>query len=170
LRVNGTHDVACVTTNGTASVMHKFTGVFNGTLAEVTTGGWPAVVHAGTFVFSGTGNTTAPVVVDSSRQKIYAFAGGGTGTNAVAAQADTSLTAASKVVVNVGSASTNAVLEGDFNNAYYSGGASTASFLWSRGLTDCWMYTFPGQNKRCSNECKCSGSGRIRRNGYDHHR
>jgi hypothetical protein len=170
--VDYAHDVAYVTTNGTASVMHKFTGVFNGTLAEVTTGGWPAtipnnpgvstpvydnvsrhvfatdgqghidyiddsvtpaVVHAGAFVFSGTGITAAPVVVDSSRQKVYAFSGGGNGASAVAAQADTSLSAASKVVVPVGDPSTNAVLEGDFNNAYYTGGASTASFLYVVG-------------------------------------
>jgi hypothetical protein len=73
------------------------------------------------------------VVVDSSRQKVYAFAGNPNGLNAVAAQADTSLTAASKVVVNVGGGSNNTVLEGDFNNAYYSGGASTASFLYVVG-------------------------------------
>jgi hypothetical protein len=170
--VDYAHDVAYVTTNGTASVVHKFTGVFNGTLAEVTTGGWPAtitgnpgvstpvydnvsrhvfatdgtghidyiddsvtpaVVHAGTLTFAGTGITAAPVVVDSSRQKVYAFAGGGNGANAVAAQADTSLTAASKVVVNVGATSANAVLEGDFNNAYYSGGAFGTAFLYVAG-------------------------------------
>ena len=153
-------------------MVHKFTGVFNGTPAEVTTGGWPAtipgnpgvstpvydnvsrhvfatdgtghidyiddsvspaVVNAGTFVFSSTGITAAPVVVDSSRQKVYAFAGNPNGGNAVAAQADTSLTAASKVVVNVGGPSTNAVLEGDFNNAYYSGGAFATAFFYVVG-------------------------------------
>jgi hypothetical protein len=170
--VDYAHDVAYVTSNGASSVVHKFTGVFNGTLAEVTTGGWPAtipgnpgvstpvydnvsrhvfatdgqghidyvddsvspaVVHSGAFVFSGTGITAAPVVVDSSRQKVYAFAGGGTGASAVAAQADTNLTAASKVVVNVGTTSANAVLEGDFNNAYYSGAAFGTAFLYVAG-------------------------------------
>jgi len=170
--VDYAHDVAYVTTNGTSSVMHKFSGVFNGTLAEVTTGGWPAtipgnpgvstpvydnvsrhvfatdgqghidyvddsvspaVVHSGAFVFSGTGITAAPLVVDSSRQKVYAFAGNPNGTNAVAAQADTSLTAASKVVVNIGTGSNSAVLEGDFNNAYYSGAAFGTAFLYVVG-------------------------------------
>jgi hypothetical protein len=93
----------------------------------------PVVVVSGTFVFSGTGITAAPVVVDSSRQKVYAFGGGGTGASAVAAQADTNLTAASKVVVNVGTTSTSAVLEGDFNNAYYSGGAFGTAFLYVVG-------------------------------------
>lgn len=170
--VDYAHDVAYVTTNGTASVVHKFSGVFNGTPAEVITGGWPAtipgnpgvstpvydnvsrhvfatdgtghidyiddsvtpaVVHSGTLTFAGTGITAAPVVVDSSRQKVYAFAGNTNGTNAVAAQADTSLTAASRVVVNVGAPSTNAVLEGDFNNAYYTGGAFGTAFLYVAG-------------------------------------
>jgi hypothetical protein len=73
------------------------------------------------------------VVVDSSRQKVYAFAGNNGGVNAVAAQGDTNLTAGSKVVVNVGSPSTNTVLEGDFNNAYYSGGAFGTAFLYVAG-------------------------------------
>jgi hypothetical protein len=83
------------------------------------------VVHSGSFSFAATGITAAPVVVDSSRQKVYAFAGNPGGTNAVVAQGDTSLTAASKVVVNIGTGSANAVLEGDFNNVYYSGGTGT---------------------------------------------
>ena len=152
--------MAYVTTNGTSSVVHKFSGVFNGTLAEVTTGGWPAtipgnpavstpvydnvsrhvfatdgtghidyiddsvtpaVVHSGTFSFAASGITAAPVVVDSSRQKVYAFAGNNGGVAAVVGQADTNLTAASKVVVAVGDNTNNTVLEGDFNNAYYTG-------------------------------------------------
>jgi hypothetical protein len=169
--IDYTHDVAYVTTNGTASVMHKISGVFNGTPAEVTTGGWPAtipgnpgvstpvydnisrhvfatdgngnidyvddsvspaVVHSGSFSFASTGITAAPVVVDSSRQKVYAFAGN-PGGNAVAAQGDTNLTAASRVVVTIGSGSNNAVLEGDFNNAYYTGGAFGTAFLYVVG-------------------------------------
>lgn len=172
--VDYAHDVAYVTTNGTTSVVHKFTGVFNGTPAEVITGGWPAtiagnpgvstpvydngsrhvfvtdgaghidyiddsvtpaVVHAGTFTFATTGITAAPVVVDSSRQKVYAFAGnpGGGAAGAVVAQGDTNLTAGSRVVVNIGAASNNAVLEGDFNNAYYTGGAFGTAFLYVVG-------------------------------------
>jgi hypothetical protein len=162
--IDYTHDVAYLTTNGASSVVHKISGVFNGTPTEVTGGGWPAtitgnpgvstpvydnvsrhvfvtdgaghidyiddsvtpaVVHSGSFSFAATGITAAPVVVDSSRQKVYAFAGNPGGTNAVVAQADTSLTAASKVVVNIGTGSANAVLEGDFNNVYYSGGTGT---------------------------------------------
>jgi hypothetical protein len=165
------HDVAYVTTNGTASVVHKISGVFNGTPAEVTTGGWPAtiagnpgvstpvfdgvskhlfvtdgngfidyiddsvtpaVVHSGSFSFAANGITAAPVVVDSTRQKVYAFAGNPNGANAVVAQADTNLTAGSKVVVNVGTGSANTVLEGDFNNAYYTGTAASA-FLYVAG-------------------------------------
>ena len=89
----------------------------------------PAVVHSQTFSFS-TGGTAAPVVVDSSRQKVYAFQNGNT---AVAAQGDTNLTAGSRVVVSIGGSGGPAVLEGDFNNAYYSGGASSASFLYVVG-------------------------------------
>ena len=87
----------------------------------------PAVVHSGSFSFASTGITAAPVVVDSTRQKIYAFAGNPAGANAVVAQGDTNLTAGSRVVVNIGNASNNAVLEGDFNNAYYSGTAASAA-------------------------------------------
>ncbi|MGC2193220.1 MAG: hypothetical protein WA628_01005 [Terriglobales bacterium] len=170
--VDYAHDVAYVTTNGGASVVHKFRGVFNGTPAEVTTGGWPAtipgnpgvstpvydnvsrhvfatdgngfidyvddsvspaVVHSGSFSFAAAGITAAPVVIDSSRQKVYAFAGNPGGGNAVVAQGDTSLTAGSRVVVPIGVNSNNAVLEGDFNDAYYSGGAFTSSFMYVVG-------------------------------------
>ncbi len=93
----------------------------------------PAVVHASGFAFASGGITAAPVVVDSTRQKVYAFAGNPGGTHAVVGQADTSLSAASQVIVSVGAPSNNTVLEGDFNNAYYSGGASTASFLYVVG-------------------------------------
>jgi hypothetical protein len=63
------HDVAYVTTNGTASVVHKFSGVFNGTLAEVTTGGWPATVP-------GNPGVSTPVYDNVSR---HVFATDGTG-------------------------------------------------------------------------------------------
>jgi hypothetical protein len=166
-------DVAYVTTAAPgSSVMHKFSGVFNGTPAEVTTGGWPATIPgnpgisspifdgisrhvfvmdgagfvdyvddsvspakivSGTFSVAPSGITAIPLIVDSSRQKIYVFTNNPNGTNAVVVQADTNLTAASKVTANIGSASSNLVLEGDFNNAYYTGGASTASFLYAVG-------------------------------------
>jgi hypothetical protein len=89
----------------------------------------PAVVHSQTFSFS-TGGTAAPVVVDSSRQKVYAFQNGNT---AVAAQGDTNLTAGSRVAVSIGGSGGPAVLDGDFNNADYSGGASSVSFLYVVG-------------------------------------
>jgi hypothetical protein len=97
----------------------------------------PVVIHSGTsgFAFASTGITAAPVVVDSTRQKVYAFAGNPNGANAVVAQADTSLTAGSRVITNVGNATSNFVLEGDFNNAYYSNGASASSFLYVVGAT-----------------------------------
>ena len=161
-------DVAYVTTSN--SVVHKFSGVFNGTPAEVTTGGWPMTVTGNpgisspifdpitrhiffmtgtgfidyvndsvipatlvaTFSFAANGITAAPLIVDSTRQKVYAFAGSN-GTNAIAVQADTNLTAASKVTTPIGNSSTNVVLEGDFNNAYYTGAAFGTAFLYAVG-------------------------------------
>ena len=67
--VDYAHDVAYVTTNGAASVVHKFTGVFNGTLAEVTTGGWPATIPQNPGV-------STPVYDNVSR---HVFATDGTG-------------------------------------------------------------------------------------------
>jgi hypothetical protein len=166
------NDVAYVTSLSTTSLIHKITGVFNGTPTEVTTGGWPAtitgtpgistpvydgtskhvfvtdqsgfidyvddsvspaVVHSGSFSFAAIGIAALPVIVDSSRQKVYAFASNPNGTNALVVQADTNLSAASKVTVNIGAASANLTFHGDFNNAYYSGGASTAAFMYVVG-------------------------------------
>ena len=53
-----------------SGVLHKFTGVFNGTPAEVTSGGWPITVHAG-FKLTG------PVFDTNSRN---VFVGDSSGT------------------------------------------------------------------------------------------
>jgi hypothetical protein len=156
-------DTAYVTTSD--GLVHKFSGVFLGTLAEVTTGGWPvstsglslstpvfdgvsrrlfftdsqgrvmyvddsvvpAVLSPTMFAFASTGITAAPVVVDSGNQKIYAFAGNPNGTNAVVAQADTSLSAGSQVIANIGGNTGNlSTLQGDFNEDYYNGVSASA--------------------------------------------
>lgn len=98
----------------------------------------PAVVHSGSstnggWAFASNGIGATPGTVDSTRGLVYATAGNPNGANAVVAQADINLSTASRVTVNVGSASGNNVRAGDFNNAYYSGGASTASFLYVVG-------------------------------------
>lgn len=93
----------------------------------------PAVVHSGSFSFASTGVNATPVIVDSSRGKVYAFAGNPNGTNAVVAQGDINLTTGSKVTVPIGGATSNSVRQGDFNNAYYSGGASTSAFMYVVG-------------------------------------
>ncbi|MHB8608160.1 MAG: hypothetical protein ACYDCG_07655 [Candidatus Acidiferrales bacterium] len=46
-----------------SGVLHKFTGVFNGTPTEVTTGGWPFTVHAGAAL--------TPPVFDSVSRNIF---------------------------------------------------------------------------------------------------
>jgi hypothetical protein len=46
-----------------SGVLHKFTGVFNGTPAEVTTGGWPITVHAGAAL--------TPPVQDSTTNTLF---------------------------------------------------------------------------------------------------
>jgi hypothetical protein len=93
----------------------------------------PAVVHSGSFSFASTGINATPVLVDSSRGKVYAFAGNPNGTTAVVAQADINLTTGSKVTVPIGVGSANSVRQGDFNNAYYSGGASGSAFMYVVG-------------------------------------
>lgn len=156
-------DTAYVTTND--GLVHKFSGVFLGTLAEVTTGGWPvataglalstpvfdgvsrrlfftssqgriyyvddsvvpAVLSPTFFAFAANGITAAPLMVDSGNQKVYAFAGNNGGTNAVVAQADTSLSAGSQVIANVGLNTANlSPLMGDVNEAYYDGVSASA--------------------------------------------
>jgi hypothetical protein len=46
-----------------SGVLHKFTGVFNGTPAEVTSGGWPITVHAGVAL--------TPPVQDSAANTLF---------------------------------------------------------------------------------------------------
>jgi hypothetical protein len=105
-----------------------FTDSSNGSIDYVDDSGSTATVVTGTFDFGSAGFTPAPVVVDSTNQKVYAFAANPNGTHAVVAQADTSLSSSSQVVVNVGNGNTAGYnpLEGDFNNAYYSGTAASA--------------------------------------------
>jgi len=93
----------------------------------------PAVVHSGSFSFASNGITATPMLVDSTHEKVYAFAGNPNGSNAVVVQADVNLTAGSKVTANVGAASGNPVRAGDLNNSFYIGGAYTASFLYVVG-------------------------------------
>jgi hypothetical protein len=157
------NDTAYVTTND--GLVHKFSGVFNGTLAEVLTGGWPvstsglslstpvydgvservfftdgqgrlhyvddsvvpAVWSPTPWAFASNGIVPGPVVVDSGNQKVYAFSGNPNGTNAVVAQADTSLSVASRVIANVGLNSSNVnPRQGDFNEDYYNGVSASA--------------------------------------------
>jgi len=166
------HDVAYVTTNGSASVVHKVAAVFRGVPVETTTGGWPAtipsnpsisspvydftskhlfvedatgdldyvddsvnpaVVHSGTFSIASNGINATPVVVDSSRSLVYAFANNPNGTNALIAQANTSLGSGSLVTVNVGTGMSNVLRQVDFNNAYYSGGTFSSAFMYVVG-------------------------------------
>jgi hypothetical protein len=67
--VDYTHDVAYLTTNGNASLVHKITGVFNGTPTEATTGGWPATIP-------GNQGVSTPVYDNVSR---HVFATDGSG-------------------------------------------------------------------------------------------
>ncbi len=94
----------------------------------------PAVLSPNSFTFSpGGGNQQTPVIVDSTNQRVYAFGRNNGGTNALIAQADTSLSVASQVTTAVGPATANAnPRQGDFNDAYYSGNAA-AAFMYVTG-------------------------------------
>jgi hypothetical protein len=82
----------------------------------------PAVIQENKFLFAPGLTVSAPVMVDSSSQKVYAFSSNANGASAVVAQADTNLSLASQVIVSVGSPTTNLqVLPGDFNEDYYNG-------------------------------------------------
>jgi hypothetical protein len=80
-------------------------------------------------IVSGADGCARPLVVDSTNQKVYAYgtrASSSSG-NTVVAQADTSLSTGSRVIVNVGypnSARTS--FAPDLNNAYYTGSYSSA--------------------------------------------
>jgi len=79
----------------------------------------PAVLSGTALRFSATGNRQTPVIVDSTNQKVYAFGRNSGGTNPLIAQADTSLSAASRVTTPVGTGTASASpRQGDFNDAY----------------------------------------------------
>jgi len=165
-------DVAYVSTNGTASIVHKITGVFRGIPTEVTTNGWPAtisgnpsistpvfdftskhvimldaagsldyvddsvspaVTHSAALSIASTGINATPVVIDSSRKLVYAIANNPNGTHALVAQANTSLTSASLVTVNIGTGTGNLIRQVDFNNSYYTGAPYTSCFMYVVG-------------------------------------
>jgi hypothetical protein len=87
----------------------------------------PATAHTGLFSFAPGTSLAQPLVVDSGNQLVYAFSSANTTTNtSVVAQADTSLSAGSQVLTNVGASTTNNFRAGDFNEAYYNGDAAQA--------------------------------------------
>jgi hypothetical protein len=87
----------------------------------------PAVLHENLFPFAPGLSTSAPVMIDSTNQKVYAFSSNTNGVNAVVGQADTNLSLASQVTVSVGLATGNLqVLPGDFDEDYYNGVAASA--------------------------------------------
>jgi hypothetical protein len=87
----------------------------------------PAVAVTNKFHFAPGITISAPVIVDSGNQRVYAFSSNQNGASAVVAQADINLSAASQVTVSVGAASANInPLTGDFNDEYYDGSSSTA--------------------------------------------
>jgi hypothetical protein len=87
----------------------------------------PAVAVTNKFFFAPGLTLSAPVLVDSGNQKVYAFSANTNGSAAVVAQADTNLSAASQVTVSIGGATSNRnPLTGDFNEAYYDGATASA--------------------------------------------
>ena len=112
---------------------HVFYKDFNGIVYYIDDSVSPAVLSSTTFaVTSGNDGSSRPVIVDSTRGKIYAASNGATGTYSVIGQADTSL--GSQVRVNVGSADANGATSfgPDLNNAYYAGPLSSA-YLYAVG-------------------------------------
>jgi hypothetical protein len=82
----------------------------------------PAALHSGLVQFAPGLGTAAPVMVDSGNQLVYGFSSNAGGVGAIVGQADTSLSAASQVTVQVGGATGNLTpLMGDFNDDYYNG-------------------------------------------------
>jgi hypothetical protein len=67
----------------------------------------PAVAVTNKFHFAPGITISAPVVVDTGNQRVYAFSSNQNGASAVVAQADINLSAASQVTVSVGAASGN---------------------------------------------------------------
>lgn len=96
--IDYTNDVAYV--GDDTGKLHKFTGVFNGTLAEVTTGGWPFTVDSG--------STLNGPVLDSTSGNIFVGGGG----DAYCIVASTPAFCSSKSVnVSNGTASSGASLD-----------------------------------------------------------
>jgi hypothetical protein len=87
----------------------------------------PVTLAEHKFHFAPGISVAAPVMIDSGSQKIYAFSANPGGTSAVVAQADTNLSAASQVTVDIGSPDNSLVaLMGDFNESYYNGDSTNA--------------------------------------------
>ncbi len=104
-----------------------FTDSDNGGLDYVDDSVVPAVVVTNKFFFAPGLSVAAPVMIDMTNQKVYAFSSNPGGSAAVVSQADTNLSAASQVTVDVGwPSSNNAPLMGDFTEDYYNGNSATA--------------------------------------------
>ena len=104
-----------------------FTDSDNGGINYVDDSVVPAVVVTNKFYFAPGLTVAAPVMIDMTNQKVYAFSPNPGGGAAVVSQADTNLSAASQVTVDVGLASSNyAPLMGDFTEDYYNGVSATA--------------------------------------------
>ena len=104
-----------------------FTDSDNGGIDYIDDSVVPAVAVTNKFFFAPGLSTAAPVIVDMTNQKVYGFSSNPSGSFAVVGQADTNLSAASQVTVNVGGATSNLPpLMGDFTEDYYKGNAGTA--------------------------------------------
>ncbi len=104
-----------------------FTDSDNGGVDYVDDSVVPAVVVTNKFFFAPGLSVAAPVMIDMTNQKVYAFSPNPGGGAAVVSQADTNLSAASQVTVEVGWSSSNyAPLMGDFTEDYYTGNPASA--------------------------------------------
>jgi hypothetical protein len=111
---------------------HIFVLDTNGNIDYVDDSVSPAVVHSPGISIAASGTNSNPIIVDSSLEYVYAVSNTN-GTNAVVAQANTSLATASKVVVSIGTNATVYVLNGAFNNSYYAGTIPSAARLYLVG-------------------------------------
>ena len=104
-----------------------FTDSDNGGIDYIDDSVVPAVAVTNKFFFAPGLSTAAPVIVDMTNQKVYGFSSNPSGSFAVVGQADTNLSAASQVTVNVGRSDIEpSALMGDFTEDYYNGNAGTA--------------------------------------------
>ena len=107
-----------------------FTDSDNGGINYVDDSVVPAVAVTNKFYFAPGLTVAAPVLVDMTNQKVYAFSSNGNGTASVVAQADTNLSAASQVTVSIGLPSTTySPLMGDFDEDYYNGDPSALLYV-----------------------------------------